>query len=91
MVMFGLAVAKQRAAARLGSPPLASEASMTFLDGILSTATLTGLALNAGFGWWRADPAAAVLVSIAALNEARENRSEARALQRGAESPGPDL
>ena len=90
LVMFGLAVAKRRTAAGLGSAPLASEASMTFLDGMLSTATLAGLALNAGLGWWWADPAAALLVSIAALNEAHENRGEARDLQRSAGKAGPD-
>ncbi len=80
VVMFWLAVAKARTARALGSSPLRSEATMTFLDGILATATLTGLALNAVLGWWWADPAAAVVVAIAAANEARENRHEARAL-----------
>jgi divalent metal cation (Fe/Co/Zn/Cd) transporter len=77
VVMFALAAAKRRLAVRLDSAPLRSEASMTFLDGILSTATLTGLALNATMGWWWADPAAALVVAIAAANEARENRAEA--------------
>ena len=77
-VMFSLAVAKRRLAGRLDSAPLRSEASMTFLDGILATATLTGLALNAALGWWWADPAAALLVAVAAANEARENATEAR-------------
>lgn len=77
LVMFGLAIAKRRTAERLGSAPLRSEASMTFLDGILSTLTLTGLALNAALGWWWADPTAALVVAIAAANEARENRREA--------------
>ena len=75
-VMFGLAVAKRRTAEDLGSAPLRSEASMTFLDGILSTLTLTGLALNAVLGWWWADPTAALLVAIAAANEGRENLRE---------------
>lgn len=76
-VMFTLAVVKRRTAVRLDSAPLRSEASLTFLDGVLSTLTLTGLALNAMLGWSWADPAAALLVAIAALNEARENREEA--------------
>ncbi len=46
---------------------------MTLLDGVLSVTTLTGLALNAALGWWWADPAAAILVAVAAMNEAREN------------------
>ena len=77
-VMFGLAAAKRRTADGLGSAPLRSEASMTFLDGILSTLTLTGLALNRVLGWWWADPTAALLVAIAAANEGRENLQESR-------------
>ncbi|MGZ4133029.1 MAG: cation transporter [Actinomycetota bacterium] len=79
-VMFGLAVAKRRTADALGSAPLRSEASLTFLDGVLSVLTLTGLSLNAAFGWWWADPSAALIVAVAALNEARENLVEAREL-----------
>lgn len=77
VVMFGLALAKRRTARVLDSAPLRSEAAMTFLDGVLATLTLTGLALNAALGWRWADPAAALLVAIAAANEARENRREA--------------
>lgn len=77
VVMFSLALAKRRVANRLDSAPLHSEATVTFLDGVLSTTTLIGLALNAYFGWWWADPAAALLVAFAALNEARETWHEA--------------
>lgn len=77
LVMFGLALAKRRIADRMDSSPLRSEATMTFLDGILSTATMMGLLLNAVAGWWWADPAAAIIVAIAAANEARENWEEA--------------
>ncbi len=73
VVMFVLALVKRRVAARLGSAPLQSEATMTLLDGFLATATLIGLALNAVAGWWWADPAAALVVAVAAANEAREN------------------
>ncbi len=77
VVMFVLAALKRRTAERLDSAPLRSEASMTFLDGVLATATMTGLALNAAVGWWWADPAAALMVAVAALSEARENWEEA--------------
>jgi len=77
LVMFGLAAAKRRIADRLDSSPLRSEASMTFLDGLLSTATMLGLAFNAVFGWWWADPAAALVVAVMAAREAWENWSEA--------------
>ena len=79
-VMFGLAIWKRRIAGRLDSAPLRSEASMTFLDGILSVLTLTGLALNAGLGWWWADPTAALIVAFAAAREARDNLRESRAV-----------
>jgi divalent metal cation (Fe/Co/Zn/Cd) transporter len=58
---------------------------MTFLDGILSTATMLGLLLNATLGWWWADPAAAFLVGIAAASEARENWQEAAELSEDVE------
>lgn len=77
LVMFGLAVAKRRTAGELGSEPLHSEATVTFLDGVLSVSTLVGLALNAFAGWWWADPLAAGLVALAALNEGREAWAEA--------------
>jgi divalent metal cation (Fe/Co/Zn/Cd) transporter len=81
VVMFGLAGAKRRIADNLASTPLAAEASMTFLDGILSTATMLGLLLNATLGWWWADPAAAFLVGLAAAAEAKENWEEASELR----------
>ena len=80
LVMFGLAFAKRRIAARLDSSPLRSEAAMTFLDGVLATATMVGLLLNAVADWWWADPAAALIVAAAAANEARGNWEEAAEL-----------
>lgn len=75
-VMFGLAMAKRATARALGSKPLMTEATVTFLDGVLSATTLAGLALNAFAGWWWADPLAGLLVGIAAANEARETWTE---------------
>lgn len=76
VVMFGLATAKRRTATQLESEPLHSEATVTFLDGILSVSTLTGLALNATLGLWWADPVAAIVVALAAVKEARETWAE---------------
>lgn len=87
-VMFGLAIWKRMIARELGSVPLQSEASLTFLDGILSVLTLTGLALNASLGWSWADPAAALLVAVAALREARENLVASRLDDRGRTAGG---
>jgi len=80
VVMFSLAVAKRRTATSLGSAPLRSEATLTFLDGVLSTLTLTGLGLNVLFGWTWADPAAALIVAAAAAAAARMNLKEAAEL-----------
>ena len=80
MVMLTLAIAKRRTANRLSSAPLASEATLTFLDAILSASTLVGLALNAFLHWRWADPAAALIVAVAALRESRENWIEAAAV-----------
>jgi divalent metal cation (Fe/Co/Zn/Cd) transporter len=80
VVMFTLAATKRTTARALGSEPLHSEATVTFLDGILSTTTLAGLALNAYLGLWWADPVAGLLVAVAAANEARETWREAAEL-----------
>lgn len=80
VVMFGLAIAKRQLAIKLNSAPLRSEASLTFLDGILSTLTLIGLSLNAVLDWAWADPAAALIVAVAAFNEAHANWNEAAEL-----------
>jgi len=80
LVMFGLAFVKRRIAARLDSSPLRAEATMTFLDGALSTATMLGLLLNAAAGWWWADPSAALVVGLAAASEAKENWEKAAEL-----------
>ncbi len=77
VVMFGLAALKRRVGTELDSAPLLAEATMTFLDGFLASATLAGLAANAALGWWWADPAAALVIAAVAANEARENWGEA--------------
>lgn len=67
LVMFALAAGKARTGAALGNPVLATEGRVTLVDGLLAVAVLVGLLLNAGPGWWWADPAAGyVLVGYAA-------------------------
>lgn len=78
VVMFGLAIAKRKVASTLASEPFSAEAEMTFLDGMLSTATLVGLLLNAVLGWWWADPLAGLLIAVIATREAFESFEEAR-------------
>jgi len=83
IVMLALGMAKRATGARLGSEPLAAEARMSLLDAALAFGVLLGLAANAAFGWWWADPTSALLVAVAALNEAKENLEEAGELASG--------
>jgi divalent metal cation (Fe/Co/Zn/Cd) transporter len=61
----------------LGNRPLIANASMTFIDGCLATGILVALLADRIFGWWWADPLAAAIVGLVALNEARDNWTEA--------------
>ena len=58
LVMPLLAREKRRVAAQLASRALTAEARQTQLCTYLSAILLAGLSLNAGVGWWWADPAA---------------------------------
>lgn len=60
LIMPPLARAKRRVAHALGSGALAAEAQQTMLCSYLSWILLAGLAANALFGWWWADPVAAL-------------------------------
>lgn len=60
IVMPLLARAKRRIALAMGSRALTSEARQTSLCAYLSAIALAGIALNALFGWWWADPVAAL-------------------------------
>jgi divalent metal cation (Fe/Co/Zn/Cd) transporter len=77
VVMLSLGAAKRAIGIRLGSEPLAAEARMSILDAALAFGVLIGLAANALFGWWWADPLAALLVGAAAIHEGIENLEEA--------------
>ena len=70
--MFALAAGKARTGKALGNPVLVTEGRVTLLDGILAVAVLAGLVLNAAVGWWWADPLAALVIVVYALQEARE-------------------
>jgi len=62
IVMPLLARAKRRVASRLNSASLAADSRQTDLCAWLSAILLCGLALNAAFGWWWADPVAALIM-----------------------------
>ena len=67
-----LAVAKRRVGNRLHSSATVKEASQTQLCAYLSVALLVGLLANAIFGWWWADPLAALFIAAVAVREGRE-------------------
>jgi hypothetical protein len=72
VVMFLLAAGKARTGRALDNPVLRTEGRVTMIDGILAAAVLLGLVLNAGFGWWWADPAAGYVLVFYAAREVRE-------------------
>ena len=55
----------------LGNPVLQTEGRVTLIDGLLATAVLAGLVLNATAGWWWADPLAGLVIVYYGLREAR--------------------
>ena len=62
VVMPLIAWGKLRAAEAIGSAALRAEARETLACSYLSFCLLFGLAANAAFGWWWADPLAALLM-----------------------------
>jgi divalent metal cation (Fe/Co/Zn/Cd) transporter len=71
VVMFALAIGKSRIGAALNNPVLKAEGRVTAIDGVLATAVLLGLILNALLGWWWADPASGYVILYYAIREAR--------------------
>jgi divalent metal cation (Fe/Co/Zn/Cd) transporter len=73
-----LAVAKRRVGQQLGSSATVSEGVQNLVCAYLSVALLVGLVANAAFGWWWADPAAALVIAAVAAREGVESwRGEA--------------
>ena len=70
-VMWWLAREKRVVAGRLHSHAMEADAAQTNLCMRLSLTALAGLALNAAFGWWWADPIAAIGVAVLVFFEAR--------------------
>ena len=67
--------AKVRTGAALDSAVLRAEGRITVIDGILATAVLVGLILNAVAGWWWADPLAGYALLYYVAREARGSLS----------------
>jgi divalent metal cation (Fe/Co/Zn/Cd) transporter len=71
MPAFG--IAKRRIGARLNSGATRGEGMQNILCAYLSVAVLVGLVLNAAFGWWWADPLAALFIAFIAAREGLES------------------
>ena len=70
VVMFSLAAAKTATGRALGNSVLQTEGRVTLIDGLLASAVLLGLVLNAAVGAWWADSAAGYVIVFYAAREA---------------------
>lgn len=71
-VMIPLARMKRDVGERLGNRIVIADSAETRISNYLSVSLLVGLGLNALFGWWWADPVAALIIAAVAVNEGRE-------------------
>ncbi len=78
VVMPVLARAKRRVASAISSRALVADSRQTDLCAVLSAILLAGLSLNAGLGWWWADPVAGLaMLPVIAWEGRRAWRGEA--------------
>ena len=78
IVMPVLSRAKRRVARALHSRALEADATQTSLCAWLSVIALAGVAVNAAFGWWWADPLAGLVIVVYGVKEGRHALAEAR-------------
>jgi len=76
VVMPALAWLKRQTALRMGSQTLLADSAETLLCAWLSAILLGGLVLNSTFGWWWADPVAALGIAYLAVREGLEAWSD---------------
>ncbi|HTF07933.1 MAG TPA: cation transporter [Asanoa sp.] len=72
LVMPALSATQRRTGRELGSASAVADSKQTLLCTYLSAVLLVGLAVNSLFGWWWADPAAALVIAAVAVKEGRE-------------------
>jgi divalent metal cation (Fe/Co/Zn/Cd) transporter len=72
LVMPALAAAKRRTGRALGSRTLVADSAETAFCAWTAAAALLGVALNAAFGWWQADPVAGLVIATLAVREGLE-------------------
>ena len=69
LVLPVLARAKLRLAKQLGSSALRGDGVLSLAGAVLAAATLISLLVDSAFGWWWADPVAALLIAGILLRE----------------------
>lgn len=69
VIMPALSYAQRRAGRQLGSASAVADSKQTLLCTYLSAVLLVGLAANSLFGWWWADPIAALVIAGLAVKE----------------------
>jgi divalent metal cation (Fe/Co/Zn/Cd) transporter len=72
VVMPSLALAKRSTGRALGNRTLLADAAESAFCAFTSAAALLGVGLNGGFGWWWADPSAALVIAALAVKEGIE-------------------
>jgi len=72
LIMPVLSYGQRRTGRELGSASAVADSKQTLLCTYLSGVLLVGLALNALFGWFWADPIAALVIAAVAVREGRE-------------------
>lgn len=72
VVMPFLSRAQRRTGRALHSASVVADSNQTRLCAYMSAVLLAGLALNAAFGWWWADPVAALAIAAIAVKEGRQ-------------------
>lgn len=72
VVMPALSWAERRTGRELGSASAVADSKQTLLCSYLSAVLLAGLLLNSAFGWYWADPLAALAIAGVAVKEGRD-------------------
>lgn len=72
VVMPTVSYLERQAGTALGSASAVADSRQTLMCAYLSIAVLVGLVLHSLFGWWWADPVAAMILAVVAVREGKE-------------------
>ena len=90
LIMPALGRTKQRIGSQLGSSATAGEGTQNILCAYLAAGVLAGLALNAAFDLWWADPVVALGIAALAVKEGHETWHGHGCCVTAAAPPGPE-